>query len=95
MNSIFESNLFWGIILGISAIIIHYYLEKRAYKYKLKIEEEFKKYIENNKSVTPSDYNFKEHKMRMAIARYKVLPFYKWIMVIGSLMAFYRSIFSH
>lgn len=95
MNSIFESNLFWGIILGILAIIIHYSLERKAYKYKLEIEKEFKEYIEKNKDVTPLDYNLKEHKMRMAIARYKLLPLYKWILVMGSLTAFYRFIFSY
>ena len=49
MNSIFESNLFLGILLGILAMIIHCYLERKAYKYKLEIEKEFKEYVEKIK----------------------------------------------
>lgn len=93
MNSIFESNDFWGIIICTLGAVIIYCLEKPFLQNKLESEKDFKKFVEENGSSPKMEYNLKKFAMKMAEARHKCLTPSKWLFIFGALLALYRLVF--
>jgi len=92
MTTFFNSENFWGMILFVAAAILTHLSENSFLKEKIRREEDFKNFVEENKNGSKMKYNIKKTAMEMAESRYNFLPIFKWLFIFGAILALYRLV---